>query len=410
MVALGALANAIGGGIYGYGFAVFFLPISRDLDLTRAEASFVFSLSQAQAAIGGPPAGWLVDRFGPRVVMTVATAITGIGYLLLSQADSYAMFIVVYLFLVSLAFNGGYGFSITSSVNSWFIRKRSLAFAITLAAFNVGGAVIAPVLALLVQSIGWRGAVACSGLVLLAVMLPASQGFVRSPEVMGMRPDGDSDVVARAAEALRPEPVFTVKQAMRTKSFWSLTFATSLRLAVINVVSLHFVPMMVWKGVSEPDAAFMLGAMAALGFPLRIFFGWLGDKLSKTAIISWGVFAGAAALVGLQFADQTWQLWLFVVVFAFMQAIIPLNWVLIGDYFGRRSYATLRGFMSIFYTIGTMGMPVFAGWVFDHTQSYTIVVWVTTGLFLASSLWFSGLKPPAHPNAPAPVPAAAPVG
>ena len=45
IVFLGALANAVGGGIYQYGFAIFFLPISHDLNLSRAEASFIFSLS-----------------------------------------------------------------------------------------------------------------------------------------------------------------------------------------------------------------------------------------------------------------------------------------------------------------------------------------------------------------------------
>ena len=47
----------MGTGIYTYGFSVFFLPISRDLELTRQQISLVYSLSQAESALGGPPAG-----------------------------------------------------------------------------------------------------------------------------------------------------------------------------------------------------------------------------------------------------------------------------------------------------------------------------------------------------------------
>ena len=150
----------------------------------------------------------------------------------------------------------------------------------------------------------------------------------------------------------------------------------------------------------------MLGTMALVGIPMRIFLGWWGDKVSKAKLIATGVFVGAAALMGLQYATDLWQLWVFVLVFAFMQAIIPLNWALIGDLFGRRNYGTLRGVMSIIYTTGTMGMPVFAGYVFDTTQSYSIVLWVSTVLFIASSLWFANLAPP-KPQGAAAAPAPA---
>jgi nitrate/nitrite transporter NarK len=53
---------------------------------------------------------------------------------------------------------------------------------------------------------------------------------------------------------------------------------------------------------------------------------------------------------------------------------VPLNWALIGDFFGRRSYATLRGIMGIGYGIGTFVSPIYAGWIFDRTGSYEDVL------------------------------------
>jgi len=397
IVARGAVANALGGGIYQYGMAVFFLPITRDLELSRAQTSLIFSLSQAEAAVGGPPAGWANDKFGPRKVMTAATIIAGVGYLLLSQAASYELFIIIYLGLVSLAHNGGYGYAVSSAVNAWFVRKRALAFAITLSAFNVGS-LMAPVLAYLMEHIGWRGAMTVAGVLLMVVMVPVSQGFVRSPEAVGLVPDGQPMPAAGSTAAAAVRDVnFTVKQAIRTRAFWGLTLATTLRLAVMNVVSLHFVPMMVWKGATEAQGAFLLSAMWISGIPLRLLLGYWGDRLPKTLIVSAGVFFGAASLLALQGAQELWHLVVFAALFAVMQGTIPLNWVMIGDYFGRKNYATMRGFMSIAYTGGTMGMPVFAGAMYDATQSYKLVVWIMIALFLVAGAWFAFLRAPAPP-------------
>lgn len=400
IVAFAVIANFMGAGIYTYGFAVFFLPITRDLELTRAQTSLIYSLSQAEAAVGGPPAGWVTDRFGPRKVLFWATVLVSSGYFILAQVRSYELFLVVYLGLVSIAHNGGYGYAVQASVNSWFIKRRALAFSIALAAFTGSGAVAAPLFGWLSTEYGWRTALVVAAVGLAVVMLPVSQGFVRTPESMGLLPDGEpptaADGTARKASTLNE---FTVRQALRTAAFWHLTIATTLRLAVINVVNVHFVPIMVWKGMTETDAAIALGGMSLLGIPLRITLGWLGDKTgSKNGIIAAGMLLGTVGILGLQMATEAWHLWGFVIIFACMQSVIPLNWTLIGDYFGRKSYATLRGFMAMVYTGGIMAMPVIAGAVYDNIESYAPVVWALAGSMFASGIWFGLLRPPLPPQ------------
>ena len=121
------------------------------------------------------------------------------------------------------------------------------------------GAVAAPVLGWLSQELGWRTALLIAAAVLAVVMLPASRGFIRTPEEVGLLPDGEPPAPAGAPRpAMAAGAEFTVKQAMRTRAFWHLTLATTLRLAVINVVNIHFVPIMVWKGMAEPQAAVAL--------------------------------------------------------------------------------------------------------------------------------------------------------
>ncbi|HEU4637373.1 MAG TPA: MFS transporter, partial [Candidatus Binatia bacterium] len=107
MVGLVSVIRIVGGGLHQFGFTVFFLPISQDLGISRAATSLAFSLSRAQGAIEAPLVGYLIDRYGPRPIMVTAVFLAGLGYILLSWADSYASFMIVYLGVISLAFVAG---------------------------------------------------------------------------------------------------------------------------------------------------------------------------------------------------------------------------------------------------------------------------------------------------------------
>src|SRR5574341_563375 len=84
MIAVGSALRVLGGGLYYYGFSVFFLPLSQDLGLNRAATSLVFSLARAQGAFEAPIAGYFIDRYGPRPLMITALVMTGIGHMVLS--------------------------------------------------------------------------------------------------------------------------------------------------------------------------------------------------------------------------------------------------------------------------------------------------------------------------------------
>jgi nitrate/nitrite transporter NarK len=73
-----------------------------------------------------------------------------------------------------------------------------------------------------------------------------------------------------------------------------------------------------------------------------------------------------------------------------------LNWALVGDLFGRKRFATIRGLLAPIYNIALFSMPVLAGWVKDETGSYEIVLWVGAGLLICASFVFLTLREPAH--------------
>jgi nitrate/nitrite transporter NarK len=71
-----------------------------------------------------------------------------------------------------------------------------------------------------------------------------------------------------------------------------------------------------------------------------------------------------------------------------------LNWALVGDLFGRKRFATIRGLLSPIYNVFMFSMPITAGWVFDVTGSYEIVLWVGSGLLIAAAMVFLSIKKP----------------
>ena len=391
MVGLVSLIRVVGGGLHQFGFTVFFLPISQDLGLSRAATALAFSLSRAQGAIEAPLVGYLIDRHGPRPILVAAVFLAGVGYILLSWVNNYTGFMIVYLGVISLAFVAGFVHSPMVVANSWFIRRRARAMTVVSSAVPIGGALISPLLAMGIASIGWRWAAFASGFIFLLVCLPLSFQLKHSPESMGMRPDGDeapadTDVNSSANTTASLQADFTSRQAMKTGVFWLLVLAMTLRVTCYSAATVHFVPFMVWKGLSEAAAASFLGAFAFVNLVSHFFLGWIADRVNKPKLLAACHLLPALSLPPLLLDAGYWPLWLFTITFTLLDASFPIVWATVGDFFGRRNFATIRGMMSFFYSWGSFVGPVMAGMIFDQTQSYVMVEWIFLSLLTVATL------------------------
>jgi sugar phosphate permease len=292
MVGLVSAIRISGGGLHQFGFTVFFLPISQDLGLSRTTTSLAFSLSRAQGAIEAPLVGYLIDRYGPRPILVTAVFLAGVGYILLSWVNSYTSFMIVYLGVICLAFVAGFIHSPMVVANSWFIGQRARAMTVVSAAVPIDGALISPLLAIGVTSISWRWAAFASGCIFLLVCLPLSFQLKRSPESMGLLPDGDvapadtgaissADTTNKNANA-----DLTSRQAMKTWVFWVLVVSMTARVTCYSAATVHFVPLMVWKGLSEGAAASLLGAFAFANLVAHFVLGWVADRVNKPKLLA----------------------------------------------------------------------------------------------------------------------------
>jgi MFS family permease len=156
---------------------------------------------------------------------------------------------------------------------------------------------------------------------------------------------------------------------------------------------------MVWKGQTEAIGAFVVSFVAFVSIILRILLGWLGDKWAKQKVVGITMVVGAISLVILLLSGGAlWHLLIFSSLFAFAEGVNGVSWSLLGDFFGRKSFATLRGGITMVHSFMSMGVPVFAGWVFDTTGSYYWALLPILGLYLAAALAFWYLPHPSPPK------------
>ena len=289
---------------------------------------------------------------------------------------------------------------------------------------GLGGAVITPLVAFMVFSLGWRPAALVSGIVILAVAVPLAMLVRRSPESMGLLPDGDTvpprsnlDPLARSGGA-KPNPGqvgqvpagsrgsvvpgsmdFTTREAMKTRSYWLFAMAWGLSNAVNSGVTFQLVPLMVWAGTSQPKAALLLGLLSFATMVFSPIMGWLGDSWSKPKINAAAMIMGIAAMLVLLASDgQLWQLALFALLLALSEGSNALAWAIVGDFFGRSNYATMRGWLDLPDQFLSMSTPVWMGLIFDRTGSYFWAVVPLAVLYGLSALFYVTLPSPRPPE------------
>lgn len=396
------------GAIFSYGFPVFYIPIRDELMLTDTQVSLIFALSRGEAGVGGPIVGWMVDKFDSRPIVLVFGLMAGVGLIVLAGVDGYWIFVLVYVGVVSVGNNSGFGQTFLAVTNRWFVRRRAIGMTIVITAYTVGGAMLIPVLSRGVEAIGWRDVMLYTGIFVAVVVVPFALLIRRSPESMGID-------LAEVGEAVEQSPTaassaqasghdYTVGEALRTPAYWFILVASALRISVTSGVLVHAIPIMVWKGTSEQTGADVMALLFFVSIPARLLIGISGLKLPGQGVLGVGMGVGAVSLLALNLVDGIWIVFPFVAGMAILEGASVLNWVLVGNIFGRRSFATLTGIISVFYSAGMMLSPLFLGWMVDRTGGYTESLLILTVLYGVSAALFAIARVPRSSGAaPQPV-------
>ena len=410
IVAAGAAINVYGSGVWFYGFPIFYKALLEEFGWARATGAAVISLARLEGGLEGPIIGWLIDKFGPRKLAIIGAVLFAVGLLLMSMVTSISIgpihvsalvvFIFLYAVVMSVGHNTGFGHCSMVAINAWFIKKRSRAFALySLGAGGSGATVF--VLAWAVNSFGWRPAAFLAGMGIFLIVIPLSLVFRHKPEQYGYLPDGEEPVedsastngtrpldpemgsLATAEGTKRKEPRsekvawadydFSVKETLATLAFWMLILGFAARSISMTSIVVHKVAYLTDIGIPLTHAGAALGGMVFISMVGRFGFGVLGDYIDKRYLFIATYLMQALGIFILDRVTGMATVWLFVVVYGIAYGgAIPLSFSIVGEYFGRKNYATIRGYMQFFLIPATLVGPIYAGLVFDITDSYRI--------------------------------------
>ena len=409
IVIVSLLADGMKHGTFNRGFTVLYIPIETDLHFTRTMMGLAEALGRMVGGFQGPIMGYCTDRYGPRVMLAFGGVMSGLGFILLGYTGSFWYFLVIFVGFMSVGFRSGYNNASIAAVNNWFRRRRGLAMSVVSMGNGLGGAT-APLVGLLVYTVGWRDSCTILGTAIFVTVLPLSYFLRRSPEEVGQLPDGDPPDPPEAAggqSAAAPrrrmqyaETDFTAREAMRTPSYWLLVLATAFRNIVHAGASFLMAPIMVWfmQGAGPDDngryvviASFLVGGFSLTNMVFNPCVGWIGDKVDRRKLSALCMAAGSLALGSLiTQSGHLWQLVIFVGLLAFAESANPLNWAIMGDFFGRRAYATLRGWQHLPDQLASMWTAMWMGYIYDQTQSFYWALFPLVVLYLAAAVgyWF----------------------
>jgi len=364
--------------------SVFLKPLTEDLGVSRGMFSLLRSGEILIAGAMAPLVGPMVDRFGGRWLMTGGALVVGLGFLLMSQVATFWQFLL--LRWVFIAVGGVFmcQMVVSVTVSRWFVRKRGRAIAIASLGQGFSKVLIPVVTASLFVWVGWRLTWSIFGLVtLVLVVLPALIFLRRSPEDMGLKPDGvdaenDATQMATAnadknagTPTSSDELVWTWREIIRTQTFWVICFIYGMVNVGIAGLNLHVFAYVTDIGYSTIVAATVLSIIASTQLGSTLLWGLIGERL-PIRYATMMMFLIQSLGVGLVLVTSS----VVPVYIGFFLYGIGLGggWVLQeliwANCFGRVSLGTVRGLgLFVTYAFGAAGAPFF-GFVHDVTGSY----------------------------------------
>ncbi|HLE42530.1 MAG TPA: MFS transporter [Methylomirabilota bacterium] len=343
------------------------------ISLTASVGFVVYGLTQALS-------GRWADRTGPRVIFAAALAVLGVGTAAVGTIVTLWQAYLVFGVLIMVGVGGASSPTSAVAVARWFSRRRGLAIGIVSGGSAAGQFVLLPVMAALVQALGWRTAFVGLGVGILVVALPIVLVFLKDEPAGG----AERRAVASVGDA-KPLPVVELG---RHANFWWLALSFFVcGVTTAGLIDTHLIPYAQDHHISPVTAAAAFGVLSLVNMVFTMLSGAVGDRFGYKWLLGW-IYAGrAATLIFLIFARDPALLFVFAVAFGIVDfSTVAPTTALSTILFGRRSAGTVYGLVALSHQIGSAAGSYAGGIIHDLTGSYTLFFATAAALSGAAAL------------------------
>lgn len=369
-------------GVLYYAFPVLAPSIAADTGWSIAATTAAFSAGLVVAALVGIPAGRLLDRYGPRPVMTAGSVLAGPAVVIIGSARTFPVFAAGWV-LAGVAMAGTLYPPAFAALTRWWGRRRVTALtALTLLA-GLASTVFAPLTAALLDLLGWQGCYLVLAAVLAVVTVPAHWFGLRGPWP-------EPDPADEPAHSDR-----TAGAIARSRPFLLLTVAVALGTFTAFAVVVNQVPLLLERGLSTQLAAWALGlggvgqVLGRLGYP-RLTAA-TGVRLRGVLIL--GLVAIMTALLAVLPGPATLLIAVAVLTGAARGVFTLLQATAISDRWGAGQYGRLNGLLSAPAMVATALGPWAGAVLAQILGGYPAVFALLAGLAALAALLAAGSVP-----------------
>ena len=378
-------STAIGVGVSQYAFGLFIVPIEETFGWTRTEISASLSF----AAVGGltaPFLGRAMDRFGARPILVFSLAVFGLSFCLRPLMTElwhwYAL-----SFLQFATFSGLTVLPAGRLVAAWFPHIRGRMTGVAGTGNNVGGLVMPAVIAALLAAMTWGEASVVIGVAAFAIAGTAMLVIREAPAAAGARAPRRDGASERAAVFASPLPGRSLRETVRSRTFWAVLVAITLGTFTYSSILPHVLVHLVNSGMANASALTVLATLATAGICGKLLFGWSSERFGARRLLMANLAGQAAFAALLAGAVPVWVLGLAAPLYGlFMGGFGVLYILVVQESFGLHRYGSVMGLMNL-GTVVSFGVgPLVAGASYDVSGGYGTAFLVTCGLFVAGAV------------------------
>lgn len=359
-------------------FALFLNPVSSDFGWGAAVYPGGLFLSGIVGALTGPFAGRLMDRYGVRTVLVPAFILWALALAGLSYIEGSSMRLYAVCGLMGVAQGASGPVALAKVLSGWFDRTRGLVLSLVLGTTPAVATVIALIMTRqLIPSQGWGATYQLSALAVLVVALPVVVLWLREAPV------ANPETIPGAAPGL---PGMRLVEALRTRRFWTLSFAAGICCGAAMGVSGH---VMAWSIERNMDTGLTTAALSAYSIagPVgSLISGIVADKTNSAKVLA-GFFllpsAGIALLLVGGEATLVPGLALLGLGFAAAAGLTPyLATRYFGIRYGSEILGVVIGMLQLMVGLG----PVLVGLAHDSAGGYTAIMPAAAAVALVAFL------------------------
>jgi MFS family permease len=341
-----------------YSFSATLPGLAAEFSASRGEIALVFSISAFLFYSLGAIAGPLADRWSPRGLVLLGLAAMILGYIGASRAGSLVSLYIWYGFGVGLGIGLSYVPAL-GTVQSWFVRKRSQASGIATAGIGLGTLILPFAIGQALPSIGWRGCFIALACLFAGFGLPAAL-------VIRKRRDHANPPSNRASNSANAPAIWLDG---RFYLFYVVLILSSFCTFIPYV---HIVAAAQDMGLSIQDGTTLVGLIGVGNVVGRFFLAGLGDRFGRRRLLAALTFAVAGSFALWASASGMIQLALFALTFGMSYGgCVGLYPAVAADLFGTRNIGAVIGYLYTAVGIAALIGPTAAGFIFDHTGSYS---------------------------------------